>query len=186
VASQHAILHTTLYDLSVQDLLDCDYYDMACMGGEVISALEFAINGQGGWFTTEALYPYVGYDGACKWDASTMQIVQISDAGVVKSGDEDGLLQAVCGFGPVAVEVDGSSLGFQLYTSGIYDNPDCSTMDLDTGLLVIGYGTEGGVDYWLCQNNWGMSWGEMGYIRMVRNKGNECGIATEAVYPVAV
>lgn len=33
-------------------------------------------------------------------------------------------------------------------------------------------------------HSWGTGWGESGYIKMVRNKYNQCGIASDALYPM--
>jgi len=63
----------------------------------------------------------------------------------------------------------------------------CGT-NLDHGVVVVGYGTENGVDYWLVRNSWGTGWGEDGYFKMERNvrgtSTGKCGIAMEASYPV--
>merc|ERR1712070_1092487 len=71
---------------------------------------------------------------------------------------------------PVTLEVDH---GLQLYRGGVLDNLACGTK-LNHEVLIVGYGTAGGKDYWKVKNSWVATWGEQGYFRMVRNK-NQCG-----------
>lgn len=52
---------------------------------------------------------------------------------------------------------------------------NCKAKDLDHAVALVGYGTEGGVDYWIVRNSWSEDWGEKGYIRMERGI-NLCGI----------
>ncbi len=49
---------------------------------------------------------------------------------------------------------------------------------LDHCVQLVGYGTDAGTNYWSVRNSWGVSWGEVGYIRVERDK-NLCGIADE-------
>ncbi|XP_041810502.1 cathepsin L.1 [Chelmon rostratus] len=172
-----------LVSLSEQQLVDCssDYGNMGCMGGLMDNAFNY-IQANGG-VDTEDSYPYEALDGQCRFkpDAVAAKCTGYVD---VSQGDEDALKEAVATIGPVSVGIDASQLSFQLYQSGVYDEPQCSSSDLDHGVLAVGYGTDNGRDFWLVKNSWGLGWGDKGYIMMTRNKHNQCGIATAASYPL--
>ncbi|WP_411025170.1 C1 family peptidase, partial [Salmonella sp. s54836] len=69
------------------------------------------------------------------------------------------------------------------YASGVFYDENCKNGpdDLDHSVLLVGYGTENGMDYWLVKNSWSTYWGDWGYVKMSK-KGNNCGVATDAVY----
>ena len=82
-------------------------------------------------------------------------VVKISGAkSVAPSGDEQALAVAVARQ-PIAVAVDASHQSFQLYDSGVYYEPKCSSEKLDHTMLVVGYGSQGGEDFWIVKNSWG-------------------------------
>jgi len=81
----------------------------------------------------------------------------------------------------VSVEAD---TDFQFYTSGILNAKNCGT-NLDHAVTAVGYGTEGGQEYYIVRNSWGSSWGEEGYIRIAAGKNGSgvCGILLDSTRP---
>lgn len=174
--------------LSEQELVDCVNHgvDDCQHGGEMQEGFEEIIAHHKGKIDTEEDYQYTAESlKQCKADDSKA-VGEFSGFANVTSGDEKALLAAAYTRPVVSVAIDASSFMFQLYHSGVFNWPMCKNGvdDLDHGVAVVGYGTEGGKDYWIVKNSWGGSWGQGGFILMSRNDNNQCGIATDATYPL--
>ena len=172
-----------LVSLSEQNLIDCSfkYGNHGCEGGLMDFAFQYIKDNHG--IDTEASYPYEAEDENCRFSKKS---IGATDVGFVDipEGDEMAMMKAVATIGPVSVAIDASHESFQFYSTGVYLEPNCTPDGLDHGVLVVGFGTENGHDYWLVKNSWGTGWGDHGYIKMARNKNNHCGIASASSYPL--
>jgi len=180
IEGAHAIKLGKLVSLSEQNLMDCSVPEgnQGCNGGLMDYAYQYVIKNHG--IDTEASYPYLGTGpNACKYNPKTIGATVASYVDVPV--DETALLNAVA-MVPVANAIDGSHTSFQLYSSGIYNSTTCSSTEIDHSMLVIGWGVLDGQEYWLCKNSWGTAWGMKGYVLMMRNKNNQCGVASECSY----
>lgn len=184
VEASWAISKGQLLDLAEQQLVDCaqgfKYGSHGCNGGQMEGAFKYIIeNGQ----CIESSYPYTANDGTCQNCQSAIYMTGCYD---VKPNDQLSLKSAVSRQ-PVSVAIEADTFYFQSYSSGVLTSDKCGTK-LDHGVLVVGYGTENGNDYWLVKNSWGTSWGDKGYVKIGRsdlqNDPGICGIAMQPSYPV--
>jgi len=162
--------------LSEQQLVDCDHdcmqykgekvCDSGCDGGLMPNAMAYAIR-EG--VTTEEKYPYKAKEGTCVYNQS-QALYHFSDWRAVNGTDVD-MIAALNDIGPLSVGVDATL--WQFYISGIF-SVICGTT-LNHGVLLAGYGEHNGKEYWLIKNSWGASWGEKGYLRLIREK-DKCGV----------
>jgi len=190
----YAIKNGHLVSFSEQQLVDCDNLsnggrDHGCNGGLMDNA--FAWVGKNNGLCTEQAYPYVSGTtktaGTCNQKAcanvagsdihSYVDVVPKSDAAMMEAVAQQ----------PVSVAIEADQRDFQLYSSGVFTG-SCGT-NLDHGVLVVGYGTMNGVDYYKVKNSWSSTWGSEGYIYLGRgaqfNGGaGQCGVLMQASYPV--
>ena len=195
----YAIKRANLVSFSEQQLVDCDYIraggtSLGCNGGDMQSAMEWI--GKNNGLCTEQAYPYVSgttqTNGPCQKTCSIVSGSDISTT-VSVSANSDSAMMTALAQQPVSVAIEADQSSFQLYKSGVFTG-SCGT-NLDHGVLLVGYGTMNGLDYYILKNSWGSSsWGDQGYMYMGKgvdpsgkpyNGGKgQCGVLMQGVYPV--
>lgn len=142
-----------------------------CQGATAEISYDFvAHNG----IATEKDYPYQGVTGLCNTKVAPTEHI----TGYVKLPENNytAVMGAIATVGPQAINVDAAP--WQLYDSGVFEPTTYATLDIDHVVQLVGYGTEAGKDYWIVRNSWGHSWGEDGFMRIIRHDGDPkwCGI----------
>lgn len=177
---------------SEQQLVDCDNHknggkDMGCNGGLMDNAFNW-IEHNGG-LCTEDSYPYTSGTtrtaGKCQTSCNIVSGSAVSDVYDVPTMSDYDMMLAISNQ-PVSIAIQADQQAFQLYQSGVFTG-SCGTK-LDHGVLVVGYGTKDGTDYYLVKNSWGTSWGQNGYIMLGRgdefnNGQGQCGMLLQGSYP---
>lgn len=171
-----------LLTLSEQQLIDCDSRSHGCDGGHADQAFRHIIESDG--LLEEEDYPYRGKSlGSCDLRDRNAPEVEIASITYVQRLDERQLLRAVAQQ-PVSVDIANGGKNFRKYKSGIYHGP-CA-LHTSHAVTIVGYGEEKGVKYWLFKNSYGTTWGDKGYMKIIREDGESaghCGIAINPVYP---
>lgn len=155
-----------------------------CRGATVELAMDWVLkNGA----AEEYQAPYVGQDTACPRNDAVTLAGNVKNHGGASFGmtgwdtlpknKYEPLMHALAEKGPTAVSVDASP--WHMYDHGIFNGCSKNAI-INHAVAAIGFGVDeaSGVKYWLIQNSWGRSWGEMGTIRLHRTDQDQewCGI----------
>lgn len=172
----------SLPSLSEQQLVSCDKTCYGCNGGWQYKAFQYLESNP---HATESHYPYTsgtGQTGSCSVAQAAGGRVTVTGYTNVPSRSVS-QLKAAIDKGVVSVTIEADKSVFQLYHSGVFDSAACGTQ-LDHAVAAVGYGTEGGKDYYIVRNSWSASWGDQGYIKIAAVDGaGICGIQLGSLYP---
>eukprot|EP01061_Rhynchopus_euleeides_P009264 TRINITY_DN183_c0_g1_i1.p2 TRINITY_DN183_c0_g1~~TRINITY_DN183_c0_g1_i1.p2 ORF type:complete len:365 (+),score=154.43 TRINITY_DN183_c0_g1_i1:64-1158(+) len=183
IESHTAIATGKLLKLSEQQIVSCMANPQECGGTGgckgATQGLAFNYTKQVG-LSLEEDYPYTSSTGIT-WSCKENKIkpaVTVSGFVELQTNNYTAMVNALANVGPVSVSAAASP--WQLYESGVFSSTKCG-YEVDHGIQMVGYGAEGSTLYWIVRNSWGPSWGESGYIRLLRKgEGSEdCGMDTK-------
>jgi len=169
-------------NLSEQQIVDCDWAEMGCNGGQTSSAFNEIID-QGGQMSNED-YPYTGEDGTCQFKASEV-VAKISTwKYATLTWSESEVQNSLVNWGPLSICVEADA--WQDYQSGIMTADECCGLfcQLDHCVQLVGYSTANATSpYWIVRNSWNTDWGLLGYIWLEMGT-NCCGITDDVTCAV--
>jgi C1A family cysteine protease len=164
-------------DLSEQYLISCDTDDDGCDGGDFETAMPYLVDkpGPDGGIGTvkESDYPYTENKKGCKDLAGITRYKADKWAYVNATAEEgpelgiprvDELKAAIYLKGPIAVGVQDDD-DFDDYTGGIFSS-DVAYTDTNHAVILAGWGSEDGEEYFIGKNSAGTEWGENGWFRI--------------------
>jgi C1A family cysteine protease len=180
IEAAYAIKKGININLSKQEIVDCSSYTLGCSGGFFNTAVQYIMDQGGLHSATDYEYTFEAQAGTCR-AVDGERTGTIQQYGMVEAGNEEAMKGALAEFGPLFVAISVGDV-FNNYESGIIDIDDCSK-SVNHAVVIVGYGSEDGQDYWLIRNSWGEDHGESGYYRMARDK-DMCGISQYVFFPI--
>ena len=143
-------------NISEQTLLSCHHG--SCDGCFTQDFLQYFLDNG---VPDEDCFPYVADAVPCSPCADiSSRLYEISAHGRNWSANESSMMVEIYDNGPIAGLMTVCE-DFYAYGGGIYEHVSGTCLG-NGGLIIYGWGNEGGVDYWLCKNHWGTYWGEVG------------------------
>lgn len=159
---------------SEQQLVDCDTeVDQGCNGG----LQEFAFNYiQDKGIMPDMYYTYLGIEDECRYNKD-LTTKKVKNVFCQENATTEEIKQYLAEIGPLSIALDANSM--QDYEGGVHD---CPGSELNHAVLLVGYGTEDGKDYWLIKNCWGTKWADQGYIKINQEPGKNCAVGIYVTY----
>jgi len=158
-------------DYSEQQLMDCGMKD-GCRGAAMHSYGLYLRQEEQELLAHESYNPYMAQAKECKNDLPNYNMgAKIAGFYYTYRGDEELMKKMVVRHGAVMTNMNAD---FKNYDGGIYSG--CRSNFVNHAVVVVGYGTENGKDYWIVKNSWGPNWAENGFIRLERGV-TMCGIS---------
>jgi cathepsin B len=159
--------------LSPQDLVSCCDTDYAfgCDGGDPSWVFRYYLKNTG--VVTDSCFPYTAGDGIvercitrCK-NGERKKYYKGRGDNRIKGAKE--MMKELDTYGPIFASMMVYE-DFYQYRGGIY-RYTWGKKEEGHAIVLYGYGSENGVNYWLGQNSWGTDWGEDGSFKI---KWGEC------------
>jgi len=152
--------------LSPQYVISCDKYDDCCDGGELDTSFKF-LTEKG--TVEDSCMPYTRECGRCNEPNCVHYKCKAGTTWTSTSNEKT--KEQIYEHGPVEGAFD-VYRDFLYYNGGVYYHKSGEMLG-GHAIEVIGWGKEQNMDYWLCKNSWGQSWGMQGYFKI---KMGECDI----------
>jgi len=154
--------------LAPQDPVSCDTNNYGCDGGYLNYVWQYF---QNTGVVSDACWPYTSGGGdsgtcrnSCTGSGQTWTKNRCKANTIVHPTTVQGIKDELYNNGPMEAAFTVYDDFFN-YKSGVYYHVSGGVAG-GHAIKMLGWGTEGGLDYWLCANSWGTSWGMTGFFKI--------------------